>query len=319
MIGPNTKTTSRMETVMKRSLAVAALCLLPMGMGTAFAEPAAYETPEAAVAALVGALNARDRDALLAAFGPEHEDLIFSGDAARDREDWTEFMLAYNALNRINTEDGVATLYIGADQWPLPFPIVIGPDGSWRFDAEAGREEILARRIGENEINVIELLRGYVRVQAAYRQIDYDGDGVMEFASAIISDDGERNGLYWPPEPGTPESPIGAFMAQASAAGYSVDGDDTEPEPYLGYYFKVLQRQGEGAPGGAMEYAQGGNMVAGHAILAFPSAYDETGVMSFLVGENGIVFEADLGEETRTRAAEIDSFDPVGDWTVLGE
>ena len=282
----------------------------------AVAAPATFDSPDAAVDALIGALNEADRDRLVAIFGPEHESVILSGEAPRDREDWTAFLDAYNEMHRlVETENGAErVLEIGSEQWPFPIPLKAAADGAWSFDAAAGAEEILDRRIGENELAVIDLMREYVRVQAAYRQIDYDGDGVMEFATAILSDPGERNGLYWPSEPGVPDSPIGDYVARAAASGYSVDGTAQEPEPYLGYYYKLLSRQGEGAPGGAIDYAVGGQMVAGHALLAFPSAYGETGIMSFMVGENGIVYEADLGEETLEKAAEIDSYDPAGPW-----
>ncbi|MEM9221943.1 MAG: DUF2950 family protein [Pseudomonadota bacterium] len=300
---------------MKRALLTLVAATLPLG--PALAEPTAFDSPEAAVSTVIEALGAADREALIAAFGPEHEDVILSGDIARDRADWTDFITAYNEMHRIAVEGDTATLYIGIDQWPSPIPIVRGPDGSWRFDAEAGRDEISSRRIGENELDIIDLLRAYVRVQAAYRQIDYDGDGVMEFASSILSDEGERNGLYWPPEPGTPESPIGDFVARASAAGYSVDGQAVEPEPYLGYYFIMLDRQGANAPGGEREYAVNGEMVAGHALLAFPSAYGETGIMTLMVGENGVVYEADLGEETIDKALAIESYDPGEEWIIV--
>ncbi|RAI03358.1 DUF2950 domain-containing protein [Acuticoccus sediminis] len=300
---------------MNRVLVTIAASILPLG--AALAEPATYDSPDAAVAAVIDALNAKDRDALLKAFGPENSDVLFSDDAERDRQDWSDFLANYNTMHRIVVDGDTAVLYIGDDQWPAPIPIVKGEDGSWRLDAEAGREEIEARRIGENELDVIDLVRAYVRVQAAYRQIDYDGDGVMEFASAILSDPGERNGLYWPPEPGLPESPIGDFVARASAEGYTVDGETNEPEPYLGYYFRILDKQGPGAPGGAYDYVLGGNMVGGHALVAFPSAYGETGIMSFLVGENGVVYEADLGDETLDKASAIDAYDPTGDWLPL--
>lgn len=304
-----------MRIPMKRTFTAVALALATVT--AAHADPASFETPDAAVEAVVAALNAHDRDALLQVFGAEHEDVIFSGDDARDRSDWGDFLQSYNAFHAIEIDGDTATLVIGTDQWPAPIPIVKGADGGWHFDAATGREEMVARRVGENELDVIELLRAYVRVQAAYRQIDYDGDGIMEFADAILSEEGERNGLYWPDEAGTPSSPIGDFVARASASGYSVDGEATEPEPYLGYYFRLLERQGEAAPGGAYEYVINGNMVAGHAILAFPSAYGDTGIMTLMVGENGVVYEADLGEDTLERAAEIDSFNPTEDWLVL--
>jgi hypothetical protein len=156
-----------------------------------------------------------------------------------------------------------------------------------------------------------------VAVQSAFRQVDYDGDGVMEFASSILSTPGQRDGLYWPPEEGTPESPIGAFMAQAAADGVSIDGVDQAPVPFLGYVFRILTRQGDAAPGGAYDYIIGGNMVAGHALLAYPAEPGQSGVMSFMMAENGQIYEANLGEGTLEVAGAIDSFNPAEGWTAL--
>lgn len=285
----------------------------------AFAEPAAFASPDAAVDAIIAALGARDRAALIAVFGPEAEDVALSGEDARDRETWRSFLEAYKAMHRVAIDEtgASATLFIGTDQWPFPAPIVKGDDGRWRFDAEAAREEVLARRIGENELDVIELLGGYVRAQQQFRLTDFDDDGVMEFASAVISDPGERNGLYWPPEEGAPDSPIGDFMARAADSGYNLDGEDRPPDPYLGYYFKVLTAQGPEAPGGAYDFRVNGNMVAGHALFAFPADYGASGIMSFMVGESGTVYEADLGEETLEAAAAVDRFVPDDAWTPV--
>ena len=299
---------------------ILAVCAIAVASSQpALAAPGAYDTPEAAVEAVIAALDARDRAALVAVFGPESEDVILSDDPEENRETWGEFLSAYNEMHRVVIDEAgdVAVLYIGTEQWPFPAPLDRGEDGKWRFDAEEARDEVLTRRIGENELDVIELLRAYHRIQAAYRQVDYDGDGVMEFASAILSDEGERNGLYWVSEPGAPESPIGDFVARASADGYSLGGDVSAPEPFSGYYFRILDGQGENAPGGAYGYVVGGNMVAGHAMIAFPSAYGETGIMSFLVGENGVVFDADLGEETLTTAAGITTYDPDERWAPV--
>lgn len=281
------------------------------------AEPEVFGSPDAAVDALVAALEARDRAALVAVFGPESEDVILTGDDAEDRATWSRFLSSYRALHRIEARDeGGATLEIGRDLWPFPVPLVRGEDG-WRFDAEAAREEVLLRRIGGNELDVIELLRAYVGVQEEYRRTDADGDGVADFAAGVLSDPGTRDGLYWPPEEGAPESPIGDFMARAAAEGYSVDGAEGDPEPYLGYYFQVLRRQGDAAPGGAFDYMVNGHMVAGHAMLAYPAAYGETGIMSFMVGERGLVYEADLGEDTLMVAGAIESFDPGQGWAPV--
>jgi Protein of unknown function (DUF2950) len=297
-----------------RALALAAL--LGMSATAALADAAVFETPDAATEAVVGALEARDRTGLIEIFGPENEDVILSGDDPADREAWGEFLADYRTLHRLAVDDGVATLYVGRDQWPFPAPLVESAAG-WQFDAAAAREEVLLRRIGENELDVIELMDGYVRAQDAYRASDPDGDGLRTFAAGVLSSPGTRDGLYWPDEPGTPESPVGDFMARAAADGYSVDGEDTDPDPFHGYYFRVLQKQGANAPGGALDYMVNGHMLAGHALLAFPSAYGDTGIMSFMVGEGGVVYEADLGEATLEAAGAIDSFDPGEAWSPV--
>ncbi len=299
-----------------------ALLLATAAPITAHAEAESFASPEAAADAVIAALNAKDPQALLAVFGPESQDVIFSGDDAEDRQDWGQFLTSYEAMHRIavdKTEAGErATIYIGRDQWPFPIELVAAA-GQWHFDADGAREEVLLRRIGQNELDVIDLMHGYVRVQAIYRSENPDGDGLPSFASAILSSDGKHDGLYWPAAPGEPESPIGDFMARAAADGYQLDGTDVEPEPYLGYYYRVLQKQGPNAPGGALDYMANGEMVAGHALLAFPSDYGDTGVMSFMVGEAGIVYEADLGEDTLDVASAIDSFDPGEGWSVVEE
>lgn len=289
------------------------LSLIALGVGAASAEPGRYASPEAAVSAVIAALEARDREAVVAVFGPEAEDVVSTGDQARDREIWTDFLNGWREAHRIGIEGEVATLYIGREQWP--FPIRLRRDGAaWAFDAEGAREEIRLRRIGRNELDVIELVQAYVRVQGEYRRTDWDGDGVMEFAEAILSDRDQRNGLYWPTTPGWPDSPVGDFMARASADGYSLGDETASPEPYLGYYYRVLTAQGAAAPGGAMGYIINGNMVAGHAMLAYPAEYGISGIMSFLVGEAGVIFEADLGPDTVEAGATTDSFNPDERW-----
>ena len=283
------------------------------------AEPQAFETPDAAVAAIVEALKAHDRDALLAVFGPENEDVIVSGNDERDREDRDDFLTAYDEMHRVAVaEDGVATLYVGRDQWPFPIRLAKS-DAGWAFDVEGGREEMQDRRIGRNELDVIDLMRAYVRVQYRFRQSDYDEDGIMEFAPSFLSSPGKRDGLYWPPDLGEPASPVSDVVAEATAEGYVLRGTDEAPKPYLGYYFQILDSQGPAAPGGAMDYMVNGNMMVGHALLAFPADYGETGIMSFMVAENGIVYEADLGENTIDLASDIVSFDPAPPWEPVDD
>ena len=300
--------------MIRRTMLAAALAAV-VASG-AVAEPARFYTPDAAVGAVVAALEAHDRAAAIAVFGPESEDVILTGDDAQDRETWTDFLDGWREMNRIAVETGgeAATLFIGREQWPFPIRLQRGADGLWAFDADGAREEIRLRRIGRNELDVLELMRAYVRVQADYRRSDWDGDGVMAFAASILSAPGARDGLYWPPEPGAPQSPVGDFMARAAADGYSVGGADESPDPYFGYYYRVLHCQSDAAPGGAMEYRENDRMIAGHALLAFPADYGESGVMSFMVGENGVIFEADLGEDTLDAAAAITLFDPAAPW-----
>ncbi|MFZ0097638.1 MAG: DUF2950 domain-containing protein [Gemmobacter sp.] len=284
--------------------------------GAAWAEPATFDTPDAALGAIVAALEAKDPQALLAVFGPEARDLVFTGDDEDDRQTWRDFLMDYRYRHRIATEGETAVIHIGREDWPFPAPLVqVG--GKWQFDPEAAREEIELRRIGLNELDVIDLLERAVAVQGRYRQIDYDGDGVMEFAASILSSEGQRDGLYWPEDMGEPLSPIGAFAAQAAADGINIDGVDQGPQPYLGYFYRILTKQGAAAPGGALDYVVNGNMISGHAILAFPAEPGVTGVMSFMVGENGVVYEADLGEDTLAIAAAIDSFNPDDAWAPV--
>ena len=225
----------------------APLALLIAAASPAGAAPASYPTTEAAVGAVIAALEARDRAALVQVFGAENEDVVFTGDQVQDRQIWSEFLRAYRALNRIDAnDDGTATLEIGKDLWPFPAPLV-KDDAGWHFDMASARDEVLLRRIGENELDVIDLMRRYDAAQGAYRAANPAGDGIPAFAAHILSSPGARDGLYWPDAPGAPESPVGDFIARASAEGYNFDGTDEDPEPYLGYYFRILTKQGPAA------------------------------------------------------------------------
>lgn len=292
-----------------------AIALL-LGTAAAWAAPEVFDSPDAAAAAVAGAIEAQDATKLIAIFGKENEDVVLTGNHGDDRETWRAFLDNYRTFHRVDTDaNGEATLYIGRDLWPFPAPIVRSGTG-WSFDAASAREEVRLRRIGQNELDVIDLMRKYVRAQATYRAEDPDG-GLPAFAQSILSSPGKRDGLYWPPDPDAPQSPIGDFMARAAADGYNLDGTDEAPEPYLGYYYRILTKQGPEAPGGALDYKINGHMVAGHALLAYPADYGETGVMSFLVGEAGNVYQSDLGPETLKIAGAIESFNPGKGWTVV--
>ncbi|WP_170334076.1 DUF2950 family protein [Ruegeria arenilitoris] len=295
---------------MRRS--VISFALIALSAGPALSDGASFDTPQTALDAFVEALKADDQSKLLEIFGSEAEDLIGTGDPAEDQERRQEVLGMYAEGYRFQPEDDGVVLLLGEDAWPFPIPILRGEDG-WQFDLEAGIEELSAREIGLNELEVIELLEAYVDLQAAFRLVDHNGDGVMEFAQTIIADPEERNGLFWPDE----DSFVGAALARAAATGWSDGEADYEAEPFLGYYYTILQAQGPNAPGGAYSYFVGDRFVAGHALLAVPSDYGETGIHSFLVGENGIVYEADFGPETLERSAEITTYDPGSDWSPV--
>ena len=212
------------------------------------------------------------RPAELKLFGPENEDLLSTGQPEQDREIWREFPRNVRIFRQIEPAgEDRAILYAGLERWPFPVPLV-RQDSLWHFDPNEGREEILMRLIGLNELAVIDIMTRAAAVQTAFRQEDHDGDSVKEFASSILSSPGKPDGLYWPDLPGTEKSPLGDFMARASDAGHSLDGTDSAPEPYLGYFYLILQAQGPAAAGGTYSYMIGDNMLAGHALLAYSAA-----------------------------------------------
>lgn len=299
-----------MRLIPKLALA-ATLCTLPVA--TMAQEAHVHATPQDALEALMAGLGANSSDAVAGALGPGSEDLL-RDDAAEDRgADWALLSSSYMEGYRFIPlgEDRVA-IELGRDDWRFPIELARG-DAGWSFDIEAGREEIVARLIGLNELDVIDVLHAYVEIQREFRQTDHDGDGILEFAAHIIAGEGARDGLYWPGEDG----PIGNAAARASLDGFSAEGTDAVAEPFFGYYFRLLTAQGENAPGGAMDYFVNGQMLAGHALLAVPAVYGETGIFSFMVAENGIVHEADLGEDTLESALAISTYDPDTRWRAM--
>jgi hypothetical protein len=287
--------------------------LVTVGGANALAEPQAFGSPQAAAQALRDAIEADDGEALRAIFGPEYADDLIGSDIAIVQEEMRETLEAMQAATALLPDaDGNVILTIGRQAYPFPVPIV--RDGeSWYFDSAAGLEEVLDRRIGEDELAAIEALRAYVQAQVDYASVDRDGDQVREYAQRVISTSGERDGLYWASAPGEPVSPFGPFIAEISVL---LEGKELG-DPYRGYYYRVLKGQTEHAPGGAYEYVINGNMIAGFAMLAWPAEYGETGVMTFQVSHQGDVFQADLGPETGEVAAVIDAYDPDATWTEV--
>lgn len=288
---------------------MAASTLMPMG---AHAQQG-FDSYNAAAEAIVQALRDRSVSQLLAVFGEENEDLLLTGDPEEDRENWGAFLAAYESETAFLLEpDGRTFLLVGENDWSFPIPMVL-KDGMVFFDADAGREELLIRDIGSNELDMIEVLARYVAAQAEYRAMDPDGDGVHSFAAHLISEEGKTDGLYWPGG----ESPVGDVFASASLAGYITENGEELATPFAGYYFHMLQGQGDAAPGGAMDYSVNGHQLAGHALIAVPEVYGITGVMSFMVAESGTIYEADLGEESVAIAFDMTLFNPTEDWTVV--
>ncbi|WP_157960269.1 DUF2950 family protein [Albibacillus kandeliae] len=300
------------------SVGVIATAVLFATVPAAFAQsaPPVYATPQDALEALMAAMATGDVDATLAAMDPEAGDLVHAADPERVSEAIAQFLELYqDGFRFVPGEGGTVIIDLGRDDWPFPVPLVRAANG-WSFDTDAGREEVIDREIGRNELDVIDAMHGYVDIQAHYRALDPDGDGVPAFAARIISSVGSHDGLYWSDRE---DSLIGDMAAKASLDGYSQDGETQEAEPFQGYYFRILTSQGPSAPGGEMNYVINGHMVAGHALLAVPAEYGVSGIHSFIVSEAGVVQEADLGEDTLDIAYGITSYEPDDRWSPVEE
>jgi hypothetical protein len=303
-----------MLTLRSSLLAVAIVAALSASVSVAAAQKR-FDTAEAAVDALVEAARANDRKTVLAILGPKSQELVSSGDPVEDANVKKQFLAAYDANHRIVAESGKpATLVIGPDDWPFPIPVV-QKDGKWTFDAAAGRDEILARRIGRNELAAIQASLAYYDAQNDYADQTKDSMGLPVYAQRIISSPGKKDGLYWPAGQGEPDSPLGEAVAAATQQGYRVGSG---PTPFHGYYYKVLTRQGPSAPGGAVDYVVRGNMIGGFGLLAYPAEYGNSGIASFVVNNRGEVFEKDLGPDTAKVAASMTAFNPDHTWKKAG-
>lgn len=281
-----------------------------------------FSTPEEAMKALVDAAKAKDRAALAAIFGPNAQQQLLSGDQVQDNHEMDEFAAAVEKSAKLEkANDNKFTLTIGEQNWPFPIPIV-KEEKQWRFDTQAGTEEILNRRIGENEVSAILTCRAYVLAQWQYfTEEDVDNDGVAEYAQKFISSPGKRDGLYWETVEGQKRSPLGSLVATARAEGYGRKDNGSAPKhaPYHGYYFKILTRQGAHAPGGKYKYIINGNMIAGHALVAYPDKWGSSGVMTFIVNQQGRVYEKNLGPKTAQIAAAMTEYNPDPTWKLVKE
>jgi Protein of unknown function (DUF2950) len=270
-----------------------------------------FKTADQAVAALVNAAKNGDQKAVLAVLGPDGAGIASSGDKIEDAAAGKRFTDAYDAKHQITMEgDNKAVLVIGDQDWPFPIPIV-RKDHTWRFDTAAGREELLDRRIGRNELAATQACLAYVDAQNDYAGLTRASTGTAAYAQRFISLPGKKDGLYWPSEPGEEPSPLGELVASATSEGYHVGGERT---PFHGYYYKILTRQGAAAPGGAYDYVVNGKMIGGFALVAYPAVYRNSGVMTFVVNHEGTVFQKDLGPHTTKIAEHMTSFDPDDTW-----
>jgi len=272
-----------------------------------------FLSAEEAVKALVAAIKINDDKALLAIFGTEGGKVISSGDPVADWQGRKRFLAKYEEKNSLLPQKNSVTLLLGNDEWPFPIPVV-KRGNAWSFDTAKGKEEILNRRIGENELSTIETCLAIVDAQREYAMMDIDGDGVPEYAEKLLSDSGKKNGLYWETKEGEAPSPIGPALAQARKEGYHGKNATGSGLPYHGYYYRALKAQGKNAAGGAYEYVIRGKMIGGFALLAYPANYGNSGVMTFIVNHDGIIYQKDLGRDTAGKAAVIKQFDPDKTW-----
>ena len=302
--------------------------LLPLALGLAL--PAGYaqqayaatsaqqrfDTPEAGVGAMVAAVRAGDQVRLRAILGPGSSKLVRSGDEVEDRQGRDAFLKSYDEASKLAypATDKVLLL-VGKDEWPMPIPLV--RDGAqWRFDARQGEAEILARRIGRNELAAIQVCQAIVAAEREYTLQDPNHSAVPEYAARLASTPGKRDGLYWPTQAGEPESPLGPLLAAAARDGYGAAlGQSQAPTPYHGYYYRILARQGKEAAGGAYDYIVRGRMIGGFALVAYPARYGASGVMTFLVSQDGQVLQKDLGRRTAVLAGQMSAYNPDASWT----
>lgn len=297
-------------------------CLAGLGLIVAFiisSTPASaqkmFSSPEEAVKAAIAAARSNNDKELLAIFGAQAKEILFSGDPVADKQRRAEFVAAYDQANRLSTDGEDRILIAGKQDWPFPIPIV-KKGQSWMFDTEQGKQEVLNRRIGGNELFTIQTMLAIVDAEREYAMKDRDRNGLLEYAQKFLSDPGKKNGLYWEAKAGEPESPLGPIMVQARSQGYGAK-ITTAPGPYHGYNYRILTAQGKDAPGGAYSYLVKGKMIGGFAVVAYPAEYGNSGIMTFIVNYDGKVFQKNLGPNTAAAAKSMKEYNPDKTWTEV--
>lgn len=277
-----------------------------------------FATPEEAGNALQAAAKANDESTLQQIFGPGSMEVISSGDPVQDRNTAARFASAYDVMHRWRAIDGSSQmLLVGYDNFPFPIPLTKGPNGKWSFDTAAGKEEVLNRRVGRNELAIIDVCNAVARAQAAYYSQRHDGANSRQYAVKFISDPGRHNGLYWESAEREPQSPLGPLAAFATAEGYNLKPN--AHAPFHGYFFRMLLGQSSRTPGGAKKYVVNGKMTAGFAFVAYPAEYGNSGVMTFMINQDGVLLQKDLGTNTAQTATAMTEFDPDPSWNIVGQ
>lgn len=299
-----------------QSLVVAITLVLALHdtCSAATAQQKSFASAEEAVKAAIAAARKNDDKEVLAIYGPQGKEILFSGDAVADKQRRERFLAAYDEKNRLATTGDTTILIVGKDEWPFPIPVV-KKGQAFVFDTDKGKEEILNRRIGENELFTIQACLAVVDAQREYAMKDRDRNGLLEYAQKFASDPGKKNGLYWEVKQGEPESPLGPIMSQARSEGYQ--GKASAATPYHGYYYRILTAQGKDAPGGAFSYMVKGKMIGGFAVVAYPAEYGNSGVMTFIVNYDGKVFQKNLGANTAAIAKGMKEYNPDSSWTAV--
>lgn len=295
----------------RKSLPMIVMVALLLSAVARAADQKTFTTPSEAVQALVKAAEDGNQEELVAVLGDDGKELVYSGDAVQDKKGMEGFVKAYKTKHVIVKQDEqTRMLQVGANGWEMPIPIV-NDGGKWRFDTAAGKEELLYRRIGHNELGAIAACRGYIDAQKDYAAVGHDGLPAGLYAQRFRSTAGKQDGLYWETAEGEPASPAGPLLAEASAEGYS---SDVKGQPYHGYFYRVLKAQGAAAKGGAKSYVKDGELAGGVALVAFPAEYKVSGVMTFIINQNGVVYQKDLGEKTGEIARGITEYNPDKTW-----
>jgi hypothetical protein len=302
-----------LQTITRLALILTAF-FLSIPASAATTKQKTFVSPEKAVLAFVDSLKKNDKIALAALFGPNSGKLISSGDPVADQYRRQRFVEAYEESQRLDREGKKkAVLVVGKNEWPFPIPLVMTKN-RWRFDTKAGIQEILNRRIGRNELDTIQTCLAIIDAEKEYAMNDYDGNGLLDYAAKFRSDPGKKNGLYWLTGEGEAPSPLGELVAQAKASGYFKKENGEGPSPYHGYLYRILTGQGKHAEGGVYDYMVRGNLLGGVAVIAYPAQYGSTGVMTFIVNHDEIVYQKDLGRKTAETASAIKLFDPGPGW-----